>query len=427
MKKETKNQYLNQLSIYYKQRYVQEAKEDINFVKNKYNIRICKSKNNNIYKVSIDNFEVSHTIYSAKGFLNIFKFCGLVFSPENGFYVQADMLIMFRKICLQHGIIILEVEDIKPKTFFKHYLSLKYSLDDKAFITNSKYVDVNNEKPKCQRNNFLKRVGYFGVVKEEELLDFVFYAMFSDNIQVNFENLNIERSIDPILNVNNGDTCDTLLTETPGILDRVRNSQSDYERVDEFVVNYEFITKYLKKEQNEKTVKKAPQNNPRYPQISEQEKELKKKKENLKRMNRIAKWEGIFTSCSKKIKLKENSENLDETYSDNSYQEDVSDFESLDSFALDSDLEVREEPSSDENFDKRNVKKNQLTLRKESKEKKDENERKELEYSKAMEKECDSENIKKELEELIVADISLETKAEILKEDPKEGEAERVE
>ena len=118
MDKNAKNDYMKQLSIYYNERYIQETSEqESNITKNKYNMRICKSQNNTIYKVSIDNFEVPHTIFSVKGLLNIVKYCGLAFSPENGFYVQADMIIMFRKICLQHGLSILEVEDIKPKIF----------------------------------------------------------------------------------------------------------------------------------------------------------------------------------------------------------------------------------------------------------------------------------------------------------------------
>ena len=78
------------------------------------------------------------------------------------------------------------------------------------------------------------------------MLDFVFYTTFSEDIQVNFEYLNLERAIDPILNVRNRDTSNSLLTKTPGILDRVRNSHSDYERVDEFKVNFESISKYVK-------------------------------------------------------------------------------------------------------------------------------------------------------------------------------------
>jgi len=416
MDKNSKNDYMKQLSIYYKERYFQEAIKESNITNNKYNIRICKSQNNTIYKVSIDNFEVPHTIFSVKGLLNIVKYCGLAFSPENGFYVQADMIIIFRKICLQHGLSILEVEDIKPK-IFEDSLTLKYSLDDKAFITKSKYVDVNNEKPKCQRNIFLKRVGYIGVVREEELLDFVFYTTFSEDIQVNFEYLNLERAIDPILNVSNRDTCNTLLTKTPGILDRVRNSHSDYERVEEFKVNFESISKYLKKERDNKNAVKETEKDERHPQISVEENERKKKKENSERMSRIAKWEDIFTFSCKKIKLIENNENLDESFPDNSYPEDISDFESLDSFALDS--EVVEDQSHDENPIAPIVKKNQLTLRKESKEKKDENERKELDFFKAVEQEVNKENKEEELvaekkgEENIVADISLEIKSQI--------------
>jgi len=134
-------------------------------------------------------------------------------------------------------------------------------------------------------------------------------------------------------------------------------------------------------------------------------------------MSRIAKWEDIFTFSCKKIKLIENNENLDESFPDNSYPEDISDFESLDSFALDS--EVIEDQSHDENPIAPIVKKNQLTLRKESKEKKDENERKELDFFKAVEQEVNRENKEEELiaekkgEENIVADLSLEIKSQI--------------
>ena len=62
------------------------------------------------------------------------------------------------------------------------------------------------------------------------------------------------------------------------------------------------------------------------------------------------------------------NENLDESFSDNSYPEDISDFESLDSFTLDS--EVIEDQSHDENLIAPIVKKNQLTIRKEYNEKK---------------------------------------------------------
>ena len=85
-------------------------------------------------------------------------------------------------------------------------------------------------------------------------------------------------------------------------------------------------------------------------------------------MSRIAKWEDIFTFSCKKIKLVENNENLDESFPDNSYPEDISDFESLDSFT--SDSEVIEDQSHDENHIAPIVKKNQLTIRKESNKKK---------------------------------------------------------
>ena len=110
------------------------------------------------------------------------------------------------------------------------------------------------------------------------MLDFVFYTTFSEDIQVNFEYLNLERAIDPILNVSNRDTSNTLLTKTPGILDRVRNSHSDYERVDEFKVNFESISKYLKKERDIKNADKETKKDTRHPQISVEENERKKKK-----------------------------------------------------------------------------------------------------------------------------------------------------
>ena len=57
MDKNAKNDYMKQLSIYYNERYIQETREqESNITKNKYNMRICKSQNNTIYKVSIDNF-----------------------------------------------------------------------------------------------------------------------------------------------------------------------------------------------------------------------------------------------------------------------------------------------------------------------------------------------------------------------------------
>ena len=256
------------------------------------------------------------------------------------------------------------------------------------------------------------------------MLDFVFYTTFSEDIQVNFEYLNLERAIDPILNVSDRDTSNTLLTQTPGILDRVRNSQSDYERVDEFKVNFESISKYLKKERDIKNADKEMEKDSRHPQISVEEDERKKKKENSQRMSRIAKWGDIFTFSCKKIKLMYDNENLDESFSDNSYPEDISDFESLDSFTLDS--EVIEDQSNDENLIAPIVKKNQLTIRKEFNEKKDENERKEFDFFKAVEQEDTRENkeewliVEKKDEEKIVADISLEIKSKKEKENSKE-------
>ena len=118
------------------------------------------------------------------------------------------------------------------------------------------------------------------------------------------------------------------------------------------------------------------------------------------------------------------NENLDESFCDNSYPEDISDFESLDSFTLDS--EVIEDQSNDENLIAPIVKKNQLTIRKEFNEKKDENERKELDFFKAVEQEDTRENkeegliVEKKDEEKIVADISLEIKSKKEKENSKE-------